>query len=145
MVSCYKFLFLYAFVVPTDCFVIPPKYSRRCPLIKHKVATLRTCRTAKCTMWKLSKKSNDIQQKGLELMLKEPIHYLKFFLNEEEMFVLSEFISLFFNRRDFEKMRYDTINCMVMIIQIFLKRFFLPFILKHGFLILQDFFRFMSQ
>ena len=105
---------------------------RRCPVLKQKILATRSFRATKCTLLQLKKRSNEWKEKSIETVLQEETVLLKFILNTDEIFVLNELISLFVNRQEFNNLgEKNKITIIVILSQIFLKRFLIPLVLKH--------------
>lgn len=148
MVSFNRIIFVYFLItgnIVTDnimtgnSFLIPSKYNRRCPLLREKITTMRNYRAAKCTFWKLSKHSDEFQKKGLEVILQEEVNFLKFILNNDEVFLINELIAVILHKNELKMNKESKINLATMILQMVLKRFLIPLVLKHEFYILHEF------
>ena len=65
-------------------------------------------------------------------LIQEEINLLKFILNSDEIFILCELISIYINRKEFDEIiKKNRVLIITTFIQIFLKRFFIPLLLKH--------------
>ena len=127
------FLCLFPFFSFTDMLILTKvHHGRKCPLWRQKKAISRTFRTSRCTLIQLKKKSNELQEKSIETLIQEEINLLKFVLNSDEIFILCELISIYINKREFDEIvKKNKIVIITTFIQIFLKRFLIPLLLKH--------------
>lgn len=131
-ISCIIF-FLFPFFSFIDMLILTKvHHTRRCPLWRQKRTISRTFRTSKCTLIQLKKRSTELQEKSIETLIQEEINLLKFILNSDEIFILCELISIYINRKEFDEIiKKNRVLIITTFIQIFLKRFFIPLLLKH--------------
>lgn len=131
-ITCVIFFFFPFFNFTDTLILTKVHHVRRCPLWRQKKTISRTFRTSRCTFIQLKKKSNEFQEKSLETLIQEEINLLKFVLNSDEIFILCELISIYINKREFDEIvKKNKIVIITTFIQIFLKRFFIPLLLKH--------------
>lgn len=126
-------IFFFPFFNLTDMLILTKVHqARKCPLWRQKKAISRTFRTSKCTLIQLKKKTNEFQEKSIETLIQEEINLLKFVLNSDEIFIICELISIYMNKKEFQNLvKKNKILITTTILQIFLKRFFIPLLLKH--------------
>ena len=127
-------------LIPSHSFLVSGKAFHRCPLLKYKIVTVRNCRVLKCTFQNVMKKSGDFRKKGVEVMIQEGT-FLKFFMNQDEVFIMNELISILVHQSEWKMKRKNRIYLFSRFTQIVLKRFLIPLLLKHSFFMLNEFFR----
>jgi len=110
-------------------FLIPWK---RCPILRQKVKIQRFLRVSSVIQNRIQKNQNEYIIKGVETFLNKEIYHLPILKNFEEIYLMNELIIFFLYRDDLKKIKEEKyqLKIMICILQIIIKRFFIPFLIN---------------
>ena len=124
------------FVVSSFLSKLPIKIPwRRCPFIHQKIQTKKLkkiLRLSSVIQNRVQKTNNEFFLKGIETLINTELHIIPFLKNFEELYLINEIVLFFIYQDDFKKIKDKKyqINIIICILQIFLKRFIIPLLIK---------------
>ena len=105
---------------------------RRCPILREKIKIQRILRVSSAIQNRVQKGNDQYFRKGVETLLNTEITHIPILMNFEEIYLIDELIDFILYYDELKKIHYEKyrIKVIIYILQIIMKRIFVPFLIN---------------